>query len=356
MQQQALRDYGHAMSNFYAGAHGRPTFRKAGRHEGFRIVGSMAGRVERVSKRLGRVRVPKVGWITFRWSRQVPEAKSYRVTRDRAGRWHLAFAAAPDAIPAPGNGASIGVDRGVAVSAALSNGDMERAPGLRPMEAERLRRLNRRLSRGKPGSKRRGRVKAQIARIEARAADRRKDWAEKLSTRLARDYDLIALEQLNVRAMTACGKGTVERPGRNVRQKAGLNKRILASGWGLLERRLNDKAPGRVVKVNAAYTSLRCNACWSVNVKNRESQAFFSCVTCGHTANADFNAACNIRDVAKGRTGPEATAARHAVAARGGNSSESPMNREPLDRARRLTAAREHSQEPRRHRVEGMSP
>jgi len=207
---------------------------------------------------------------------------------------------------------------------------MERAPGLRPMEAERLRRLKRKLSRAKPGSKRRAKVKAQIARIEARAADRRKDWAEKLSTRLARDYDLIALEHLNVRAMTASAKGTVEQPGRNVRQKAGLNKGILASGRGLLERRLNDKAPGRVVKVNAAYTSLRCNACWSVNVKNRESQAFFSCVACGHTANADFNAACNIRDIAKGRTGSEATAARHAVAARGEGSSESPMNREPL--------------------------
>jgi putative transposase len=129
--------------------------------------------------------------------------------------------------------------------------------------------------------------------------------------------------------MTSRAKGTVEQPGRNVRQKAGLNRGILASGWDLLERRLNDKAPGRVVKVKAAYTSLRYNACWSVGVKNRESQAFFRCVACGHTANADLNAACNIRDIAKGRTGPETTAAGHA-AARGGNSPESPMNREPL--------------------------
>ena len=207
---------------------------------------------------------------------------------------------------------------------------MERAPGLRPTETERLRRLKRKLPRAKPGSKRRGRVKAQIAKLETRAADQRKDWAEKLSTRLARDFDLITLEKLNVRAMTACAKGTAEQPGRNVRQKAGLNRGILASGWGLLKRRLHDKAPGRVVKVNAAYTSLRCNVCWSVSAENRESQAFFRCIACGHTANADFNAACNIRDIARGRNGAKATAARHAVAARGGNSSESPVNREPL--------------------------
>lgn len=145
VQQQASRDYQRALSNFFAGTHRRPTFHKAGRDEGFRVVGPMAGRLERVSKHQGRVWVPKTGWVTFRWSRRIPGAKSYRVTRDRAGRWHLAFAAVPDAIPAPGNGASIGVDRGVAVSAALSNGDMGRAPGLRLKEAERLQRLKRRL-------------------------------------------------------------------------------------------------------------------------------------------------------------------------------------------------------------------
>jgi hypothetical protein len=141
-------------------------------------------------------------------------------TSEQETVWHLAFAAAPDAIAAPGNGASVGVDRGVAVSTALSNGDMERAPGLRLKEAERLQRLERRLPRATPGSKRRGKVKAQIAKLETRAADRRKDWAEKLSTRLARDYDQIALEQLNVKAMTACAKGTVEQPGRNVTPRA----------------------------------------------------------------------------------------------------------------------------------------
>ncbi|MES9537605.1 helix-turn-helix domain-containing protein [Actinomadura sp. NPDC000600] len=118
VQQQALRDFAQAMSNFFAGTHRRPTWRKAGLHEGFRIVGVRRRQwdVRRLSRRTGEVRV-------FRWSRPVPEGvKSFRVTRDRAGRWHVAFAAVPDPVPAPGNGQAVGVDRGVAVSAALSTG------------------------------------------------------------------------------------------------------------------------------------------------------------------------------------------------------------------------------------------
>ena len=81
--------------------------------------------------------------MRFRWSRAVPAGvKSYRVTMDRAGRWHVAFAAIPEPIPAPGNGEVVGIDRGVAVSAALSTGEMLRVPGLTTRERKRLRRLH----------------------------------------------------------------------------------------------------------------------------------------------------------------------------------------------------------------------
>ena len=121
--------------------------------------------------------------MRFRWSRAVPPGvKSYRVTRDRAGRWHVAFAAIPDPVPAPGNGQVVGVDRGVAVSAALSTGELLRVPGLTARERERLLRLERKLARARRGSSRRRRVKAAIARLKARETDRRKDWVEKTST------------------------------------------------------------------------------------------------------------------------------------------------------------------------------
>ena len=76
--------------------------------------------------------------------------------------------------------------------------------------------------------------------------------------------------------------------------QAGLNRRILGSGWGLLVRRLQDKAPGRVEKVRPAFTSQRCSACGQVDRDSRESQAVFRCTACGVTGHPDVNAAINI--------------------------------------------------------------
>jgi transposase len=320
VQQQALRDFAQAMTAFFDPANpaGRPSWRKAGRDEGFRIVGR--GRqwdVRRVSRKAGQVRVPKAGWVRFRWSRDVPpDAKSYRVTMDRAGRWHVAFAVIPGPVPAPGNGQAVGVDRGVAVSAALSNGEMLRCPDLTARERARLRRLQHRLARARRGSNWRGRVKHAIARLRARETDRRKDWAEKASTSIARRFDVIRVEDLQIMNMTRSANGTRENPGRNVRAKSGLNRGILRSGWGLLVRRLEDKAPGRVEKIRPAFTSQRCSACGQVDRDSRESQAVFRCTACGFACNADINAAKNI-------------AAGYAVTARGGDGAARPVNREP---------------------------
>src|SRR6204780_4830908 len=297
----------------------RPSWRKAGRHEGFRITGQRGRQwdVRRLNRNTGQVWVPKAGWVRFRWSRSVPaDAKSYRVTRDRAGRWHIAFAVIPAPVPAPGNGQAVGIDRGVAVSAALSTGQRLHCPALAARERARLRRLQRTLARAKRGSNRRGRVRHAIARLRARETDRRKDWVEKTSTDLARRFDVIRVEDLKIPNMTRSARGTRENPGRNVRAKAGLNRGILRSGWGLLVRRLQDKAPGRVEKVSAAFTSQWCSACGQVDARSRESQARFVCTACGYAGHADVNAARNIT------AGP-------AVPARGGCRDAGPVNREP---------------------------
>jgi len=319
VQQQALRDFAQAMAAFCDPGNpaGRPSWRKAGRNEGFRIVGhGSQWDLRRVSRKVGQVWVPKAGWVRFRWSRAVPAGvKSYRVTMDRAGRWHVAFATIPALVPAPGNGVAVGIDRGVAVSAALSTGELLRAPGLSGREAARRRRLERKFARARRGSGRRKRVKLALGRLWAREADRRKDWAEKASTDIARRFDLIRVEDLQIKNMIRSAKGTVEEPGRNVRAKAGLNRGILRSGWGLLVRRLEQKAPGRVEKVSPVFTSQRCSACGQVDAKSRESQARFVCTACGYVGNADVNAAINI-------------AAGHAVTARGGCRDAGPVNRE----------------------------
>ena len=320
VQQQALRDFARAMAAFLDPANpaGRPSWRKAGGMKDSGSPGGAAGSgMSGASRRVGQVWVPKAGWVQFRWSRAVPDgAKSYRVTMDRASRWHVAFAVIPAPVPAPGNGQAVGIDRGVAVSAALSTGDLLHAPALTAQERIRLRRLQRTLARAKRGSNRRGRVRHAIARLRARETDRRKDWAEKASTSIARRFDVIRVEDLQIGNMTRSAKGTPGDPGRNVRAKAGLNRGILRSGWGLLVRRLEEKAPGRVEKINPAFTSQRCSACGQVDRDSRESQAVFRCTACGFAGHADVNAAINI-------------AAGHAVTARGGDGVTRPVNREP---------------------------
>ena len=199
VQQQALRDFAQAMQNFFNRTHGRPTWRKAGVHEGFRQVGLKSHHVERLNSHISRVWVPKVGWVRFRMSRPVPEGvKSYRITRDRAGRWHIVFAHVPDPIAGPGDNSVVGVDRGVAVSAALSTGELLHAPGLTPDESRRLKVLQQRLARAKRGSNRRDKTKRAIAQLKARERDRRKDWVEKTTTDLARGFDVIRVEALDV--------------------------------------------------------------------------------------------------------------------------------------------------------------
>jgi transposase len=321
VQQQALRDFAQAMAAFFDPANpaGPPSWRKARRDEGFRIVGRRGRQwdVRRLNRKAGEAWIPKVGWVRFRWSRAVPPGvKSYRVTMDRAGRWHIAFAAIPDPVPGPGNGEVVGIDRGVAVSAALSTGELLHVPGLTVRERKRLRRLERKLARARRGSERRKGVRLGIARLKARETDLRKDWAEKASTDIARRFDTIRVEDLLIKNMTRSAKGSAGNPGRNVRQKSGLNREILRSGWGLLVRRLEEKAASRVEKIKPAFTSQRCSACGHVDAKSRESQARFVCTACGFACNADVNAARNI-------------AAGHAVAARGGFRDAGPVNREP---------------------------
>jgi putative transposase len=316
VQQQALRDFDQAMRNYFNGTHGKPRWRKAGRDEGFRIVAVRPGHVRRLNRKAGAVWVPKVGWVRFRWSRAVPDdARSYRITRDRAGRWHIGFAALPQPIPGPGTGEVAGIDRGVTISAALSTGEMLAVPRLSLARQHRLLRLQRKLARAQRLSSRRQAVKLAIAKLKASETDARKDWCEKASTDFARRFDVIRVEDLKIASMTRSARGTIGEPGRNVAAKAGLNREIMASGWGLLVRRLEDKAPGRVEKISPAYTSQRCSACGHTASESRKSQALFVCVACKFACNADVNAARNI-------------AAGHAVTARGGPPGGL-LNREP---------------------------
>ncbi len=322
VQQQALKDFARAMNARFTSGFGEPTWRRKHVHEGFRVIGTdrvpeyhadgspkrnaktgrqVRGRsvvVQRLNRRWAQVRVPGCGWVRFRLSvkgkgGKLPEAKSFRVTF-RNGQWHIAFALVPEPLPVPGTDTVIGIDRGVTVTAALSDGRKLNCPQLTAKERARIRKHQRRAARAPKGSAAKAAEHAKVARLKAREANRRKDWCEKTSTMLARCYAPLRFEKLNIKNMTRSAKGTVEQPGQNVAQKSGLNRAILAQGWGLLRQRTGHKAPGRVEDVPAPYTSLRCSACGWIDKNSRKSQAEFVCSSCGFTCNADTNASINV--------------------------------------------------------------
>ena len=136
VQQQAPGDFARAMAAFFARTPGRPSWRKAGRDDGFRVTGQRGKHwdVRRLNRNWGQVRVPKAGSVRFRWSRDVPAGA--RSSPDRAGRWHVAFAVIPAPVQGPGTGEAVGIDRGVTVSAALSTGEMLSVSGWRPRSSQ----------------------------------------------------------------------------------------------------------------------------------------------------------------------------------------------------------------------------
>lgn len=310
VQQAALRDLRQALRNWWSnpGYFRRPTWRSYRKGNSGFVVRDLT--VTRLSRKWGEITIPKAGRVRFRWTRALPaDAKSARVTQDRSGRWHVSIVSGQPEFPREQTGAVVGIDLGVAYTATTSDSNHLDMPVLFTHgEAQRLRRLQRRMSRQQKGSNRRQRTKTAIARLKAREKDRRKDWVEQTSTRLVRDYDHISIEDLRVKNMLRSASGSVENPGANVAQKRGLNRSIQNAAWSMLRTRIEQKAsaatsPVLVVAVNPAYTSQRCAACGHTEGANRESQAVFSCRSCGHKANADVNAARNINAAGLAATG-----------------------------------------------------
>jgi len=168
--------------------------------------------------------------------------------------------------------------------------------GLWRLRSRRVR-LQRRMSRKIKFSANWYKAKEKAARLHQKIANTRKDALHKASTTISKNHAVVAMERLRVGKMTASAAGTLDTPGKNVRSKSGLNRRILDQGWGAFRGQIEYKlnwTGGRVVLVNPRNTSLTCAVCQSVDFESRKSQAVFMCVACGFEANADTNAARNI--------------------------------------------------------------
>jgi len=320
MQVQALRDLDRAFSNFFSGRSGFPTPRKRGVNDAFRSQGKYCS-WRKLNAKWAVVKLPKIGEVKFRLTRDIPGAiKNVTVTHDALG-WHVVFSTEVEH-EAPDNfGPAIGVDRGVVHTLALSDGTFRDMPRERLNVLDRrARKQARKLAKCKRGSTRRNAARKALASTKAKMARVRLHWNHERTTEIARTHGIVVLEALKTKSMTASAAGTVEEPGRNVRQKAGLNRAILNNAWFQFETLLAYKLAERgaeLRKVNPAFTSQTCSCCGTIDKQSRENQATFHCGHCGHLASADTNAARNIL--------------RAGIQPAPRPSAEKPLKREPME-------------------------
>jgi len=192
----------------------------------------------------------------------------------------------------------VGIDLGCVKMIADSDGRTVESPGFYGTHEAKLKRLQRQASRKAKGSRNKKKALLKVARLQRRIARQREVVIGTESLYYATHYTKVVVEDLNIKGMTGSAKGTLEEPGTQVRQKAGLNRAILGSGWGKFNEALAYKMAergGEVVRVDPRFTSQTCANCGKVSSENRTSQSAFRCTSCGYEKNADINAACVIK-------------------------------------------------------------
>ena len=195
--------------------------------------------------------------------------------------------------PLPRRGAAVGIDMGVNDRMALSTGERKKR---RSKPNVKLKLAQQRLSRCRKGSNRWKQRKTILANCQYRERVRNRNACHRITTGLVRRFGFIAVEDLAIKNMSASAKGTLESPGRKVKQKAGLNRAIAEQTWGIIIDQLSYKAEwaGRkLVMVDPKYTSQRCSSCGAVSAESRHKKRY-DCPLCGMSKDADVNAARNI--------------------------------------------------------------
>lgn len=279
--EQSLRDLDAAYKKFFDEGRGYPRHHAKGVNDAFRYQGRDVS-LRMLNGKWSAVKLRGIGWVKFRDTRPISGRIASVTIRASATGWHVAFGMEIEAIAPPPRPGSVGIDRGVANTLALSTGEMLRVPNLAAIDRQH-RRAHRISSRRQKGSARRRAAQRRVARLAARRARIRRDWQHKVTTGIARRFGTVVMEDLNVVNMTAGGRG-----------KRGLNRSILNQGWSdiarLLKYKLEERG-GTLVLVNPAYSSQTCSACGTVDKNSRESQSVFRCRHCGFEGHADHNAA-----------------------------------------------------------------
>jgi IS605 OrfB family transposase len=235
----------------------------------------------------GRLRLPKIGDVTVRWSRPLPSApSSVTVLKDAADRYFASFVVdtdpALDAARFPPAGAEVGIDLGLAAFAVLSDGTAIRSPRFLRRAERKLKRAQRAHSRKQKGSRNKEKSRTRLARTYGRVAAQRADFHHKVSTAIIRETQAVFAEDLCVIGLA----------------RTRLAKSVHDAGWGGFIRMLAYKAAryGRVYATVGRFepTSQVCSACGDRDGPKPLSVRVWTCAGCGAVHDRDLNAARNV--------------------------------------------------------------
>jgi putative transposase len=286
--QQAVADLNTAHRNFFASVTGKrkgpkvapPRFRsRKDRRQAIRFTRNARFRVTPG----GKLRLPKIGDVRVRWSRNLPaEPSSVTVVKDAAGRYFASFVVEVDPEPLPETDAEVGIDLGLTHFAVLSDGQRIASPRFLRRAERRLKRAQKALARKKQGSNNYAKARLKVAKAHAKVADARRDWAHKLSTKIIRENQAVYVEDLAVKGLA----------------RTRLAKSVHDAGWAQFVAMLQYKAAryGRVfARVGRfAPTSQICSACGVLDGPKPLHVRTWTCRHCGTVHDRDLNAAKNI--------------------------------------------------------------
>lgn len=299
--QQKLKDLDSAYKRFFKGLGGFPKYQKRSGTMSMRFPDANQFSISTTKgKRKGFLKLPKIGLVKFVNSKPIEGTiKNGTISRNPSGEYFVSIQVEQNVLVLNRSNWSnaAGIDRGVRTFGMTSEAQTLDMPmdSIKAIE-KKLSKEQRKLSRKTKGSKNFGKQRVCVARLHQKIVNVRKDSLHKLSHGVAKSHSFVVLEDLKIKNMTASSSGTLEEPGKMVKQKSGLNRSILRQGWHEFERQLAYKllwSGGELVKVPAHYTSQTCPECGHVAKENRKNENF-NCVSCGHSGHADVVGARNI--------------------------------------------------------------
>ena len=286
--QQALKNLERGYANFFQKRADFPKFKKKGKPESFRIPQGFE-----VDNQNGRIKLPKLGWMRYRKSRDILGEASNVTVSESGGKWYASVQTEREVeTPQHPSMSVVGLDWGIVKLATLSNGkDVDPCQPLKSF-LPKLAKWQRRLAKRKKFSKNWRKAKAGITKLHTRVVNIRKDFVHKASHNISQNHVVVVIEDLQVKNMSKSAT-------KKVAQKSRLNRSILDASPFELRRQLEYKTQwrgGLLVAVAPQNTSRKCPDCGHVSAENRKSQAKFVCVECGFSAPADLVGAINIRE------------------------------------------------------------